>query len=173
MFRLKEGDSRSRIGTRKLEASKHSQLEYAWGSLDRQVLTMKVASAPEISRSVILSLGFMAISALTVKGQRSESAIILRDGTVCPSELRARLTDQRKQIPAFLAIQILQTLFLGFHRFQLLGLDQSFREVIDVSHPFDDPSRVFGRLVHMIRKRSLRYRSNIPDLPKLYLNLES
>jgi hypothetical protein len=69
MFRPHEVDSRSRIGTRKLKTSRHSQLEYAWGSIDRQVLTMKVASAPEISRSVILSLGFMAISALTVEGQ--------------------------------------------------------------------------------------------------------
>lgn len=123
MFRLEEVDSRSRIGTRKLKTRKHSQLEDAQESLDRQVLTMNVASAPEISRSVTLSLGFIAISALTVKGRRSESAIILRDGTVSPSELRARLTDQRKQIPAFLAIQILQTLFLGFHQFQLFSLD--------------------------------------------------
>jgi hypothetical protein len=123
MFRLEEVDLRSRIGTRKLKTRKHSQLEDAQESLDRQVLTMNVASAPEISRSVILSLGFIAISALTVKGQRSESAIILGDGTLSPSELRARLTDQRKQIPAFLAIEILQTLFLGFHQFQLLGLD--------------------------------------------------
>jgi hypothetical protein len=123
MFRLEEVDLRSRIGTRKLKTRKHSHLEDAQESLDRQVLTMNVASAPEISRSVILSLGFIAISALTVKGQRSESAIILGDGTLSPSELRARLTDQRKQIPAFLAIEILQTLFLGFHQFQLLGLD--------------------------------------------------
>lgn len=69
MFRLEEVDSRSRIGTRKLKTRKHSQLEDAQESLDRQVLTMNVASAPEISRSVILSLGFMAISALTVEGQ--------------------------------------------------------------------------------------------------------
>lgn len=72
------------------------------------------------------------------------------DDKLFQSEFQAKLTDQRKQIPAFLAIQILQTLFLGFHQFQLLGLDQSFREVIDVSHPFYNPSRVFGRLVDMI-----------------------
>lgn len=123
MFRLEEVDSRSRIGTSKLRTRKHSQLEDAQESFDRQVLTMNVASAPEISRSVILSLGFIAISALTVKGERSISAITLGNDTLFQSELQAKLTDQRKQIPAFLAIHILQTLFLGFNQFQLLGLD--------------------------------------------------
>lgn len=77
MFRLEEVDSRSRIGTRKLKTRKHSQLEDAQESLYRQVLTMNVASAPEISRSVTLSLGFIAISALTVKGQDQNQPLYL------------------------------------------------------------------------------------------------
>jgi hypothetical protein len=115
MFRLEEVDSRSRIGTRKLKTRRHSQLEDAQESLYRQVLTMNVASAPEISRSVILSLGFMAISAFTVEQQYSTLANIIADDALFRSESQAKPTDQRKQIPAFIAIQILQTLFFGFH----------------------------------------------------------